>query len=80
MRDDVLVVNRENDITYSFEKEAKAKVREFSSKRILNNGAYYNDGILYLDGKAVCKKEDIVIKGMHNVENYLAAFMQLKMM
>ena len=44
----VLVVNRENDITYSFEKEANAEVREFSSKRTLNNGAYYNDGILYL--------------------------------
>ena len=72
--DDVLVVNRENDITYGFEKEAKAEVREFSSKRILNNGAYYKDGILYLEGKEVCKKEDIVIKGMHNVENYLAAF------
>ena len=75
---DVLVVNRENDITYGFEKEAKAKVREFSSKRILNNGAYYNDGILYLEGKEVCKKEDIVIKGMHNVENYLAAFIATK--
>ena len=74
----VLVVNRENDITYSFEKEANAKVREFSSKRVLNNGAYYNDGILYLEGKSVCKKEDIVIKGMHNVENYLAAFTATK--
>ena len=74
----VLVVNRENDITYSFEKEANAEVREFSSKRTLNNGAYYNDGILYLEGESVCKKEDIVIKGMHNVENYLAAFIATK--
>ena len=74
----VLVVNRENDITYSFEKEANAEVREFSSKRTLNNGAYYNDGILYLEGESVCKKEDIVIKGMHNLENYLAAFIATK--
>ena len=42
----VLVLNRENDITYGFEKEAKAKVREFSSMRVLENGAYFNDGIL----------------------------------
>ncbi|MDO5039944.1 Mur ligase family protein, partial [Clostridium sp.] len=34
-KDGVLVVNRENEITYSFEKEAKGEVREFSSKRIL---------------------------------------------
>ena len=74
----VLVLNRENDITYGFEKEAKAKVREFSSMRVLENGAYFKDGMLYLEGNEVCKKEDIVIKGMHNVENYLAAFIATK--
>lgn len=73
-QDNVLVLNRENEITYGFEKEAKGNVREFSSKRVIPNGAYYKDGILYLEGKEVCKKADIVIKGMHNVENYLAAF------
>lgn len=75
---DVLVVNRENEITYSFEKEAKSQVREFSSKRVIANGACYKDGALYVDGKEVCKKDDIVIKGMHNVENYLAAFLATK--
>lgn len=74
----VLVLNRENDITYGFEKEAKAQVREFSSMRVLESGAYFNDGILYLEGNEVCKKEDIVIKGMHNVENYLASFIATK--
>lgn len=74
----VLIVNRENEITYGFEKEAKGNIREFSSKREVENGAYYKDGILYLDGKEVCKKNDIVIKGMHNVENYLAAFLATK--
>lgn len=75
---DVLVVNRENDITYGFEKEAKGEIREFSSKRVLDKGAYFEDGVLYLDGEKVCKKSDIVIKGMHNVENYLAAFAATK--
>lgn len=76
--DDVLVVNIENDITNSFKKGAKGEVREFSSKQKVQNGAYYEDGTLYLDGKEVCKKDDIVIKGMHNVENYLAAFAATK--
>ena len=75
---DVLIVNRENDITYGFEKEAKGKVKEFSSKRVIENGAYYKDGALYVEGKEVCRKENIVIKGMHNVENYLAAFLATK--
>lgn len=77
-KDNVLVVNRENEITYNFEKEAKGKLREFSSKREIKNGAYYKDGRLYLEGKEVCKKDDIVIKGMHNVENYLASFIATK--
>ena len=77
-KDDVLVLNIENDITNSFKKEAKGEVREFSSKKKVENGAYYEDGILYLDGKEVCKKDDMVIKGMHNVENYLAAFAATK--
>ena len=76
--DDVLVVNRENDITYSFEKEAKGKVREFSSKRVIKDGAYLKDNILYLEGKEVCDRDDIIIKGVHNVENYLAAFIATK--
>ena len=76
--DGVLVVNRENEITYGFEKDAKGEVREFSSRRVLENGAYYDNGILYLQGKEICKRDNIVIKGMHNVENYLAAFLATK--
>lgn len=77
-KNDILVVNRENEITYDFEKEAKGIVREFSSVREIKKGAYYKDGLLYVEGKPVCKKENIVIKGMHNVENYLAAFIATK--
>lgn len=77
-KDGVLVVNRENEITYSFEKEAKGEVREFSSKRILKNGAYYNDGKLYLEGQEVISRNEILLKGMHNVENYLASFIATK--
>ena len=77
-KNNVLVLNRENEITFGFKKEAKGEVREFSSKRILENGAYYKDGSLYLMGKEVCRKESIIIKGIHNIENYLAAFIAVK--
>ncbi len=75
---ELLVINRENEITHRFRKEAKGIVREFSSKREIIDGAYYKEGALYLDGSEVCKKDDIVIKGMHNIENYLAAFIATK--
>lgn len=74
----LLILNRENEITYEFRNEAKGSVKLFSSKRILEDGAYFDNGILYLEEKEVCKKTDIVIKGMHNVENYLAAFLAVK--
>jgi len=74
----VLVLNRENEITHSFVEEAKGKVLEFSSKREIKDGAYFKDNILFLNEEEVCNKDDIVIKGMHNIENYLAAFLAVK--
>jgi len=74
----VLILNRENDITHSFVSEAKGEVREFSSKRKIEKGAYFKDNILYVDDKEVCEKDDIIINGIHNVENYLAAFLATK--
>ena len=74
----ILILNRENEITYSFVSEAKGEVREFSSKRRLDKGAYFIDNMLYLDGEEVCSKDDVLIKGIHNIENYLAAFLATK--
>lgn len=74
----VLILNRENDITHSFVNEAKGEVREFSSKRNIDKGAYFKDNILYVDDKEVCAKEDVLIRGIHNIENYLAAFLATK--
>ena len=74
----ILIINDENYITKTLDKEAKGKVYRFSSVKTEGEDAYYKDGALYLDGKEVCKKENIIIKGMHNVENYLAAFLAVK--
>lgn len=74
----VLILNRENDITHGFAAEAKGEVREFSSKRKTDKGAYFKDNILYVDDKEVCAKEDVLIRGIHNIENYLAAFLATK--
>lgn len=76
--DQVLVVNRENEITNGFISEAKGEVRRFSSKRETKNGAYLKDDVLYLNDNEVCKKENVLIKGVHNIENYLSAFLATK--
>lgn len=76
--DGIVILNRENEITHSFIPEVKGKVLEFSSKNVIEDGAYYKDGKLYLQGKEVVEKNNIILKGMHNVENYLAAFLATK--
>jgi len=70
----LLVLNEDNDITSSMIGEAKGRVYTFSRKKKVEKGAYYENEKLYIRGKEVCDKKDIKLKGMHNVENLLAAF------
>lgn len=72
--EDLLVVNRDNEISASMKNEAKGKVREFSTKEEIKDGAYFKDNKLYVMGKEVCSKDEVVLKGMHNVENLLGVF------
>lgn len=71
---ELLVINMENDITNSLDKEAKGRVMKFSSKNVVKDGSYLQDGVLYLRDKAVCKREEVKLHGIHNVENLLTAF------
>ncbi|WP_238883699.1 UDP-N-acetylmuramoyl-L-alanine--D-glutamate ligase [Clostridium sp. YIM B02551] len=77
-KDDLLVINKDNSITNSFEKEAKGKVNFFSSKEELINGAYLRNGILYLGEREVVAEKEVILRGTHNMENYLAAFLVTK--
>ncbi|WP_286910181.1 UDP-N-acetylmuramoyl-L-alanine--D-glutamate ligase [Clostridium sp. UBA1652] len=74
-KEDLLVLNIDNEITKSFIGEAKGHVKTFSSKEELKDGAYLKDGYLYIRDKKIINKDEIVIKGTHNIENYLAAFL-----
>ncbi len=73
-KDDTTIINIDNSLTKSIIDEPVGKVMSFSMEQKNENGAYYEDGNLYVLNKFVCTKDDIVIKGMHNVANYLAAF------
>lgn len=74
-KEDLLVLNIDNEITKSFISEAKGCVKTFSSKEELKDGAYLKDGYLYIRDKKIINKDEIVIRGTHNIENYLAAFL-----
>lgn len=74
---DKLVVNYDNDITREFAADAKGKAVFFSRVNKLNTGADLRDGkLVYLDGRKeieIVNAGEIIIPGVHNVENYLAA-------
>jgi UDP-N-acetylmuramoylalanine--D-glutamate ligase len=75
---DRVVLNADNAITRAFADEAKGEVMLFSRRERTENGAYAENGVIYLaeNGKTreLMKTADILIPGEHNVENYLAAF------
>ena len=76
-QEDDLILNYDNDLTRDFEKESRGKVTFFSRLNTLTEGATVKAGkIIYSkDGveTEIVACEDIVIPGLHNIENYLAA-------
>ena len=74
---DRTVLNLNDDISSSFENSTKAEVFKFSRIDEVSKGVYVKDDyIRYTDGKedkAVLSVSDILIPGLHNVENYMAA-------
>jgi len=76
---DTAVFNYDNTVTRSYAKEAPAgNVLFFSRYHKVKNGIYYNNGTIYqaCDGieLKILQSDEIILPGMHNVENYLAAF------
>lgn len=75
----IVILNKDNNITRSFEKEANGKVVFFSSTKQLKNGYVYDreDYTIKhcIDGKCkdLINKNDIKIRGIHNYENICAA-------
>lgn len=74
---DLLVTNYDNDITRELTKQAKAKVRLFSSKAKLENGVIYDEKIIKKceDNlrRHILNVKDIKLRGVHNAENICAA-------
>ncbi len=75
--EDYAVLNYEDQECRKMEQGIPSKVLYFSSKNILPQGAYVQDGyvVVSLNGeqKQIIKTEEIAIKGAHNLENALAA-------
>jgi len=73
------VFNLDNEITKEYAKSAPAGEKlYFSRHETVTNGVYLENGTIYeaKDGKktSIMQVKDVFLPGMHNIENYLAAF------
>lgn len=76
--DDTAILNADDEITASWAHGLKAKVVMFSVKRELDEGFFLrgSDLVCRTDGneQVLTTRGDIFLRGLHNVENVLAAF------
>lgn len=72
-KEDFLVLNFDDPLVKSYAKRAAATVIPFSRLLRFNPGACVLDGYLMFNNKRVIHTDEIKIKGVHNLENALAA-------
>lgn len=72
-KDNITVLNYNNDITRSFAEGLSSKVRFFNKKTDTDICIYRKDNSIFVDNEKVLDIKDIAIPGEHNIENYMAA-------
>ena len=78
---DRVVLNRDNEITNGFVDEAPGQAVLFSRQNPMDEGVVLEDGVICVkkngEKREILPVEDILIPGVHNVENYMAAIAAL---
>src|SRR5574341_464539 len=72
-KEDLQVLNFDDPLVKAFTMRTSATVVPFSRLDRFNPGACVLDGHLLFNGKRICRVDEIRIKGVHNLENALAA-------
>lgn len=76
---DYAIINMENADALEESQNAVSQKLFFSSKGSLNANAYLKDDEIYVNGQKVININDIRLKGIHNYENILAAYLVLSL-
>ncbi|MBE3568674.1 MAG: UDP-N-acetylmuramoyl-L-alanine--D-glutamate ligase [Bacillales bacterium] len=77
--DDYLILNGDQEELMELTKFSKAKKVLFSTKQVIQDGAYIQDGSVYFRGEKLIDTEEIALPGSHNLENILAAVAAVKL-
>ena len=76
-KDDICIMNYDNSDVVEELKDVVSHKKYFSHKEEVE-GCYLKDGFIYYEGEKVLSIDSIKIKGMHNVENCMAAICAVK--
>ena len=75
---DVLVLNADDGRTPEFAAEAHSQIRFFSTGREVTDGVFCRDGMVLRARQGqvtpILKSDEILLPGVHNLMNYMAAF------
>ena len=72
-QDDTLVLNFDDPIVRAMASRAASRVVPFSRLEKLRDGAFVENGVLFVRREAICRVDEIRITGVHNLENAMAA-------
>ncbi|MFE8695278.1 UDP-N-acetylmuramoyl-L-alanine--D-glutamate ligase [Cytobacillus sp. FJAT-53684] len=73
------IVNADQEQTLAIAENSNAQTIPFSTKRVLENGAYIREGWIYFNAEQVIATKDIMLPGAHNLENILSAIAAAKL-
>ena len=71
--EDFLIVNADQEEVMNIAQNSRAQIVPFSTKKVLESGAYVKDGWVCFNGEQIIETKDIVLPGKHNLENILSA-------
>lgn len=76
--DDIAVLNYDDDNIQKLLHHVHSRIRYFSTTQTLQEGAYLQNGFIYVDGERFFPLSEIVLLGKHNIENILASILVAK--
>lgn len=76
---DYLIINGDQQEALNIAKASRARIIPFSAKRVLEEGAWIENGTLIFNGEKIMETKDILLPGVHNLENILAAVAAAKL-
>ncbi|XJZ28408.1 UDP-N-acetylmuramoyl-L-alanine--D-glutamate ligase [Bacillota bacterium Lsc_1132] len=74
-----LIVNAEQHDVMEIANHSQATIVPFSTKTVLQTGAYVKDGWICFNGEQVMQAAEIALPGAHNLENILSAMAAAKL-